>query len=262
MNFDLASILSGWIDDGERQAARIVQTAKGRPAIQFYEAQAVLQMEMTGRPDGVRPSGCETMLHMLRRDLSSPNPQKAISPQQWIELDREFVQFRLRRRAAFLAASTALMENRLADATPLFRLAHVDAQHCLGIIDLAQSIHPSGSLVSATPEQRPAMIADRQVALAQMRLIAHETEAAIDALQDAARDIRAIAPDAEHSLDELASLEKAIRDKFSLGRTLREQLDDAVANEDFELAATLRDILDSRAVKDASAPVRSTTERG
>lgn len=187
---------------------------------------------------------------------SCGDANQRISPQQWIELDREFVQFRLRRRAALLAASTALMENRIADAAPLYRLACSDADHCLAIIDLAESAHPSGSLVSATPEQRPPMIADRQIALAQLRLTAQEVEAAIDALTDAAREIRAISGDDDPCLRDLASLEKAIRDKYAMGKTLREQLDDAVANENFELAAALRDRIA------ASTTVRSTTERG
>jgi hypothetical protein len=42
-------------------------------------------------------------------------------------------------------------------------------------------------------------------------------------------------------VDRLRAFEKEIRKKFTVDKTLREQLDDAVAREDYEQAARLRD---------------------
>jgi UvrB/uvrC motif len=44
-----------------------------------------------------------------------------------------------------------------------------------------------------------------------------------------------------HLVDQLRIYEQDIRKKFSVEKTLREQLDEAIAQEDYELAARLRD---------------------
>jgi glucose-6-phosphate-specific signal transduction histidine kinase len=51
----------------------------------------------------------------------------------------------------------------------------------------------------------------------------------------------------DHELVErLVELRESVREKFSVGRTLREQLGDAIASEQYELAAALRDQLAGR----------------
>jgi protein-arginine kinase activator protein McsA len=56
----------------------------------------------------------------------------------------------------------------------------------------------------------------------------------------------------EEQLDEdgmvqhLRSIEKSLREQYDIGETLREQLDRAIAEEDYERAAELRDKLKRR----------------
>jgi cysteinyl-tRNA synthetase len=51
----------------------------------------------------------------------------------------------------------------------------------------------------------------------------------------------------DHELVErLVELRESVREKFSVGRTLQEQLGDAIASEQYELAARLRDKLAAR----------------
>ena len=44
----------------------------------------------------------------------------------------------------------------------------------------------------------------------------------------------------------LVELRESVREKFEVGRTLQEQLGDAIASEQYELAARLRDQLADR----------------
>ena len=58
-----------------------------------------------------------------------------------------------------------------------------------------------------------------------------------------------VSPRAADSKPELGpdpEMEQALRDKHSIGTTLREQLDSAVAAEDYETAARIRDALRRR----------------
>jgi excinuclease UvrABC nuclease subunit len=48
-------------------------------------------------------------------------------------------------------------------------------------------------------------------------------------------------------IEQLRVLEQEIRKNFAVEKTLREQLDEAVAEEDYELAARLRDQIRARA---------------
>ena len=46
----------------------------------------------------------------------------------------------------------------------------------------------------------------------------------------------------------LRKMEATLREQFNIGPTLQEQLEQAVANEDYELAAKLRDALKRRKI--------------
>ena len=50
-------------------------------------------------------------------------------------------------------------------------------------------------------------------------------------------------------VERLIEFRETLRERFSVGRTLQEQLDDAVAAEEYELAARLRDTLRTRPVE-------------
>ena len=50
----------------------------------------------------------------------------------------------------------------------------------------------------------------------------------------------------EPMIEKLRLLEREIRQNFPVNKTLREQLDEAVANEDYERAARLRDQIRNR----------------
>lgn len=246
MSNDLSVILAGWVGKDDRQSARIINAYGGRPVLQYFESGAVLQMEMDGRPDGVRPQGRTSMLDVLTARLQ--NESETIHPQDWMELDREFVQYQQRRQAALVAASQLFLEGRREEAIPLYALTVRDLKHCIDIIDLTVAHHPSGGLVSARPELKPVLMSQRFIALSQVELAGENIESAVEVLRDGECQINAYLnsndPRDEASgacLRELNLMESAIRDKYKLKSTLREQLDEALAVENYELAASIRD---------------------
>src|SRR5262245_5138947 len=61
-DFDLTNLLSSWPLEPGRINARRIQGADGRPKLQVRIDLGVLQMEVTGRPDGQRPNGFDSLL--------------------------------------------------------------------------------------------------------------------------------------------------------------------------------------------------------
>ena len=73
MRRDLDDVIQGWPYDpgpGEH-LAREVRARDGRKVLQVRIELGVLQLEVTGRPDGVRPHGFVTYLDYLRHSAAS-----------------------------------------------------------------------------------------------------------------------------------------------------------------------------------------------
>ncbi len=70
MTTDLSSILNTWPYESGQLNVRLIEGDDGRPKVQMRVDLGVLQMEASGRPDGLRPKGCESLLehHELRID--------------------------------------------------------------------------------------------------------------------------------------------------------------------------------------------------
>lgn len=67
---DLRSILAGWEYDPEAITVRRIHGEDGRVKIQMRLDLGVLQMETSGRPDGMRPFGAESLLHHQQARLA------------------------------------------------------------------------------------------------------------------------------------------------------------------------------------------------
>lgn len=62
MSKDITSILAGWEHDPDEMQVRIVAGDDGRDKIQMRIDLGLMQMEVSGRPDGQRPAGFESLL--------------------------------------------------------------------------------------------------------------------------------------------------------------------------------------------------------
>ncbi len=169
-----------------RNRVRLFRTNDGRSMLQYQESLSVVQVMLVGRPDGVRPGGRDSSLQYLssRFDTDSDVPNgNPISPQEWMELDREFTQFQQRRKAAALGAVEAASRGDTESASILYRTASEDAQHCLAIIAFARHRHPSQQLSAARQEVVPILTAQKWIAQSNRRFTMGNQQDALETIQ-------------------------------------------------------------------------------
>jgi hypothetical protein len=147
-----------------------------------------------------------------------------------MELDREFAQFNHRRKAASTAAEQAFASADTQAATLLYRLVAADAQHALDVIEFAALAHPTGQLAGARSDLRPALLAHRYIANAQLAVLASEFEGAVACLRTGISEVTRLLgldgevdPSANACVRDLRVATQSIRAKFDARQTLSEQ---------------------------------------
>lgn len=247
MSRDIDKALAGWDYKPDVVQARVVEAADGRDVIQMRLDLGVMQLELTGRPDGRRPHGHRTYFDYLSAKATAAQVAGkpfALSPEQCEEADREFMQF-YHRRICWLALSE-------------YARAVADADHTLAFMDFVRDHSPDEKYTRAHEQYRGFVLFHRTQAAAAARAEAGDAEGAIDAVRDGAARIRRhltgfdpeAEPEEDPMLTQLGRLEAEIRDRHGVGETLREKLDKAVADEDYETAAKLRDAIRGRRTDD------------
>jgi hypothetical protein len=96
MSLDLNTILKDWPHQNGSIKVRKIVGLDGREKLQLRIDLGVLQMELHGRPDGVRPYGCESLLdyHQRRAAVSrSKDEDYDLTPEQCAELQQEGIQY-------------------------------------------------------------------------------------------------------------------------------------------------------------------------
>ncbi len=243
MGHDLDRALRGWDFKPGVVQARLVDAGDGRQVLQMRVDLGVLQMELSGRPDGSKPHGFATYFQYLKQQANlsrrSEQPFK-LSDDQCVEADREFLQF-FHRRICWLALKN-------------YERAVADADHNLAFMDFVKEHAPSEEYALAHEQYRAFVLFHRTQAAAALAIDKRNAEKAIDEIQVGLDKIRAFL--AEHGLEEkmdedemvgeLRRVESKLREEHGIDATLREQLDQAVAREEYETAARLRDAIRRR----------------
>src|SRR5438477_3328840 len=96
MSLDLNTILKDWPHENRAIKVRKVLGLDGRQKLQLRIDLGVLQMELTGRPDGNRPHGCESVLtyHQKRATRTAAKGETyELTPEQCAELQQEGIQY-------------------------------------------------------------------------------------------------------------------------------------------------------------------------
>src|SRR5438270_2736241 len=97
MSLDLNTVLKDWPHEPGMIKVRKVTGLDGRDKLQLRIDLGVLQMEMTGRPDGLRPNGCDSLLtyHQNRAQLAeaAPGNDNELSPKKCAERKQEGIQY-------------------------------------------------------------------------------------------------------------------------------------------------------------------------
>jgi hypothetical protein len=232
---DIDTVLKGWEFQPGEVNARLFKARNGREVLQMRVDMGVLQMETDLRPDGQRPHGAETYYDYLVGEAIREGGSFRMSREQCTEADREFVQY-YHRRICWLS---------LRD----YRRAAKDADHSLAFMDFVREHSADDEWTLSHEQYRPFVLFHRVQAGALALLEEQGPEAAIVEINRGLewfRDLFARYDAADqYSEDELVKrleeMREGVRQRYDVGRTLDEQLADAVLAENYELAAKLRD---------------------
>jgi hypothetical protein len=240
MSFDLNTILKDWPHENRAIKVRKIVGLDGRQKLQLRIDLGVLQMEVTGRPDGVRPHGCESLLtyHQLRAAQKEAEGETyELTPEQCAALQQEGIQYYHRYLSLF----------QINDFAGVVR----DTQRNLDLFDFVAA-HTERDELSWTLQQfRPYVLmmhtrARASVLLAQGKFPEAMTE--IKRGRDAIYDFfqRSNFPELAAKSSEIAFLDEWLQEvgakrPLSKLEIMQREMQSAIAKELYERAAELRD---------------------
>lgn len=240
---NLDSLISDWPYDQDTGGVRLGKGDDGREVILMRIELGVMQLEVNDRPDGTRPYGSPTYFAHIAdqaRVAASEGRELDLDEDQCNEIDREFVQFYYR-RISWLQLQK-------------YELAIRDADHTLALMDFCYDHSPDEEWTMTHEQYRPFVLYHRTQAAALNAIEKTGPEAAVHEMNLGLEKLRSLFEkhDAEEQFEEnrlvteLISSREDIRRRYEVGRTLQEQLSEAVELEQYELAARLRDELSKR----------------
>ncbi len=233
-------ILGRWPYDPHTVKVRVCRGADGRDVLQMRLDMGVLQLETHGRPDGSQPHGYETYLDYLISRTVVDGAGFRLNDRQCAEADREFVQF-YHRRVCWLKLQR-------------YRRAVDDTTHTLALMDFCRRHSPNEQWTLAHEQHRPFVLFHHVQASALSALEAQGPEAAVHEVNQGLQRMRRVFQrqgresdyDGDALVERLVEFRESLRQEYGVGRTLQERLADAVAAEQYELAARIRDELARR----------------
>ena len=254
MSKDISSILNGWDHDPDDFQVRIVAGDDGRDKLQMRVDLGLIQMEMDGRPDGLRPFTRDSLLDHYEAKIADNDAEGflPLDSNTCAALMREGVQYYHRYLAAFHLQRFDLVAR---DTTRNLRLFAFVVQHAADRRDQVQF-----------DQYRPYVTMMRSRALSAEAMNRDDHQGALDALDQGIEGIRVFLREYEQDEDPVncRELNKLVRLRREIERSkpvgplerLEQQLQLAVSLEDYEEAARLRDQL-SRLKGDSPASSRS-----
>lgn len=232
----LDHLFASWPYEFGEVVARKVRGADGRPLVQLRIDMGVLQMEATGRPDGVQFSGHPTYFDYMKSLELSEGIDFELDESRCVQIDREFVQF-YHRRIAWLS---------LGD----FDRAVSDSDHTLAMMDFSTQHAPHSEWAEMHEQYRPFVLFHRTQAAALGAIERLDPEVAVVELEDGialieeAYQLQGIGIQEltdDEFIGRLRDMKHALEQQYEIEPPLRKQLDEAIAREQYELAAELRD---------------------
>jgi hypothetical protein len=239
---DITPVLAGWDYEPDDLQVRIVTGDDGRDKLQMRLDLGLIQMELDGRPDGSKPDGFESLLdaHEHRaRDAEVRGEHYALGASDCAALMREGVQYYHRYRASFHLQRYDLVARDTSHNLRLFAFV------------VAHASRPRDRL--QFDQYRPYVLMMNSRARAHTALAANDYAAGLAAIDEGAEAIRGFLRDYDQAGNEAECTELAflLRWRREVERErpvgpverLEEQLELAVALEEYEEAARLRDQL-------------------
>jgi len=247
---DLNCILGDWDHDpvDDTKNVRKIVGLDGKEKVQVRVRGGLLQWDIEARPDGTRPHGFESLLHYYKHLLEThinkqgSNEGFRLTSAQSMAAEGEMTDYYQRRVVLFQLGE--------------FERARDDALHNLELMDLLKAYVSSERIVMEQERYRPFVIMDRARAEAAICINNGQHAEAIESVDNGITEIEAFY--GEHNrndlikesqeLDILKKLKTKLRDQYNIPLTFEEKLSsledtlkNAIENEDYELAARLRD---------------------
>ena len=241
---DLSPIMAGWEFEGGTINVRRITGIDGAPKVQMRLELGVLQMEITGRPDGARPEGFESLLEYHEHRLTEHKQKHAgatqgfvLTPEQSHHLREEAAMYYQRYLSMFV----------LGDFIAVVR----DTSRNLRVLDLCSKFAVQEQDRLMLEQYRPYIIMMRTRGAASILFKEQKLHPAIDIIRQGLTEIREFfekfgQPEAYEQCEETRVLKRFAREikrKLPVGplERLQRKLKKAVAGEEYELAAKLRD---------------------
>ncbi len=241
MSQDISDILNSWEYDPEK-TIRIIVARDGRQVLQIRLPMGIEQYELDGRPDGMRPFGKETVLEEYQERLKVH--MEKTGSEEGFAIDREA--FIMLQTEGILYYYRYLHLYQIGDYARTIR----DTKHNLDMCDLVDRFYPDTEDKNELLQYKPYIIRMNALSQAMLSFNLHEKLSAQDILETAIREIEALENidtptfrfEKTRSLDSLNQVLNQLRGKkFTHLDKLREELETAVQEENYEKAAVLRD---------------------
>jgi hypothetical protein len=239
-DLNLDQLMRDWAFEPGRPVVRRVTGDDGRELLQMRVDMGVLQLETVGRPDGEKPHGFATYYDYLVSAAFQEGTEFALGEERQVEIDREFYQF-YHRRICWLTLNE-------------YSRAAADAEHSLRLMDFSSANAADREWAIMHEQYRPFVMFHQVQAVALTKLQSDSPEGAVEVIDKGLQSLSELFTqhEAEEHFDEdvfvvkLREMQASIKSHFHLGPSLAEQLAEAVAAEQYELAAKLRDRLARR----------------
>ncbi|HEY2627380.1 MAG TPA: UvrB/UvrC motif-containing protein [Candidatus Udaeobacter sp.] len=242
MSLDLNTILQDWPHENGNVKVRKIAGLDGREKLQLRVDLGVLQMEMTGRPDGQRPHNCESLLEYHQRRAvraAEKGEDYELTPEECAQLQQEGIQYYHRYLSLF----------QINDFTGVVR----DTQRNLDLFTFVTEHTDRDELSGSLQQFRPYVLMMNTRAKASILLAQGKFG---EAMSEIERGRDAIAEFFQHSnfpelvsksseiafLDEWLEEVKAKRPLSKL-EIMQREMETAIGKELYERAAELRDAI-------------------
>ena len=236
---DLTEFLRSWKFDGQN-TVRMLSTVDGREIMQVRLPLGVEQIELEGRPDGIRPDGFESMLDVCRNRLN-----QALADGEIFEISRD--EFALLQSEGMLYYQRYLVLFQLGEYGRTCR----DTDHNLALCDLVEEYYSEDDKVNLL-QYRPYILRVNAVAGAMLDLNEGNGASARKRLEKTAEIVKNMSGVASpifefekmRAIQHLNAILDQIQERsLSKHDLLERELYDAVEREEYERAARIRDQL-------------------
>lgn len=245
MNQDLNNLLKDWPHESGQLKVRKIIGNDGKEKLQLRLDLGLIQMEMNGRPDGVRPHNNESLLAYYQRRAKKKvdaGETFALTPEQCSELQQEGLQYYHRYISLF----------QIEDFCSVIR----DTQRNLDMFDFIRKYASREEIGQSMEQFRPYVMMMKVRAHASIEIEREDFAAAIRQIQNGREKIRhayteAGHPEAGEGTPEITFLDEWLeeiqqRRPVSALERMQREMDQAIAIEAYERAAELRDLIRAR----------------